>query len=524
MPITGQDDNFFLTDTGGRIAKKGLSPAKAESFAQQIAQATAPQMTPVVPPAQAPLMQTMASPQTPSIWEQPAAFDLTDPSQIGQAAPSQQASTGGSIDLSPYNPPAPDDGITQMYAKGLGDYEKGVAKQQVGIQKMANAQMAEAKAVNEESMRLQKDLDAINEQQNLANLRRQQSIFDAENGINETLKQYDDAKIDPDRYFGGSTGKRLLAGLAIAFGEVGRAMTGSQTNSALNIINNAIEADVLAQKENRAALGQKATAQRQILSDLRTRFKDEDDALLAQKVIATTKAQQKIAEIGRRYGTEEAQGKADMLIGQLEQKKGEYLTSLFGSVSAKANKELPFNKDVAEQEDKLRTQRENSKEYQNAIARRDSVQTMQAAFSQPSSAGDISGIYAFMKGQDPGSTVREGEFATAQNAGGVDTRVVSLYNKLLRGERLTQEQRADFLGKMTAISANSEKALKARDESLMKIINARGLKPDNILINSPVAGQPGGATAEQISQTFVPDGKQVKEKSQTAQTRAMPGR
>jgi hypothetical protein len=148
---------------------------------------------------------------------------------------------------------------------------------------------------------------------------------------------------------------------------------------------------------------------------------------------------------------------------------------------------------------------------------------MQASFAEPSAAGDIAGIYAFMKGQDPGSTVREGEFATAQNAAGVDGRVASLYNKLLRGERLTEAQRYDFLGKMAAVSEKSEQALARRDQSLSKIINARGLNPENILINTPAAGQPGGKKAQELSSTFVPDGQEVKQKTQTA-NRVMPGR
>ena len=61
-----------------------------------------------------------------------------------------------------------------------------------------------------------------------------------------------------------------------------------------------------------------------------------------------------------------------------------------------------------------------------------------------SAAGDIALIFNYMKMLDPGSTVREGEFATAQNAGGVDQRVWNTYNRLLSGERLNPQQRSDF--------------------------------------------------------------------------------
>jgi hypothetical protein len=50
-----------------------------------------------------------------------------------------------------------------------------------------------------------------------------------------------------------------------------------------------------------------------------------------------------------------------------------------------------------------------------------------------------------MKILDPTSAVREGEFATAANAGSIPQRVWARYNKLMRGEELNAEQRNDFL-------------------------------------------------------------------------------
>ena len=63
---------------------------------------------------------------------------------------------------------------------------------------------------------------------------------------------------------------------------------------------------------------------------------------------------------------------------------------------------------------------------------------------EPTAAGDLALIFNYMKMLDPGSTVREGEFANAQNAGGVDTRARSLYNNIREGTRLTAGQRDDF--------------------------------------------------------------------------------
>lgn len=59
-------------------------------------------------------------------------------------------------------------------------------------------------------------------------------------------------------------------------------------------------------------------------------------------------------------------------------------------------------------------------------------------------AGDMTRIFGFMKIQDPGSTVREGEYANAQNAASLPERVRSAYNRTVDGEKLTDIQRADF--------------------------------------------------------------------------------
>ena len=60
-------------------------------------------------------------------------------------------------------------------------------------------------------------------------------------------------------------------------------------------------------------------------------------------------------------------------------------------------------------------------------------------------AGDLSLIFNYMKMLDPGSVVREGEFANAQNSASVPDRIRATYNRVLAGERLADETRKDFI-------------------------------------------------------------------------------
>lgn len=76
----------------------------------------------------------------------------------------------------------------------------------------------------------------------------------------------------------------------------------------------------------------------------------------------------------------------------------------------------------------------------------DAYRRVESAASNPNAASDLSLIFGYMKMLDPGSVVREGEFANAQNAASVPDQVRNAWNKVLSGERLNPKQRAQFVG------------------------------------------------------------------------------
>lgn len=57
---------------------------------------------------------------------------------------------------------------------------------------------------------------------------------------------------------------------------------------------------------------------------------------------------------------------------------------------------------------------------------------------------DVSMIFNYMKMLDPGSTVREGEYATAKNTTGIAGSIMNSYNKAVGGGFLSDAQRRDF--------------------------------------------------------------------------------
>lgn len=113
---------------------------------------------------------------------------------------------------------------------------------------------------------------------------------------------------------------------------------------------------------------------------------------------------------------------------------------------------------------------------------------VKAAVDNPSPAGDLSLIFGYMKILDPQSVVREGEFATAQNSGSVPTTVMNLYNRILKGERLSESQRKDFDNQAFNLVKSQkdvyDKTILPRYESIIK---TNQLNKQNVLFD-PFAG------------------------------------
>tara|TARA_B110000090_G_scaffold208127_1_gene261127 strand:- start:4530 stop:6329 length:1800 start_codon:yes stop_codon:yes gene_type:complete len=84
----------------------------------------------------------------------------------------------------------------------------------------------------------------------------------------------------------------------------------------------------------------------------------------------------------------------------------------------------------------------NYKNYKESELQYTKIKTSAEA---DSAAGDMSLIFAYMKMLDPDSVVREGEQATAENARGMPEGLANLYNKAITGEKMGEDQRADFV-------------------------------------------------------------------------------
>ena len=88
-----------------------------------------------------------------------------------------------------------------------------------------------------------------------------------------------------------------------------------------------------------------------------------------------------------------------------------------------------------------------------------------------------------MKMLDPGSVVRESEFATAQNAAGVPDIIRSQYNRVKDGLRLGDNQRKDFVTRAQSLYAAKVATQDNLTKRYTELAKRYDLNPENVIYN-----------------------------------------
>lgn len=109
---------------------------------------------------------------------------------------------------------------------------------------------------------------------------------------------------------------------------------------------------------------------------------------------------------------------------------------------------------------------------------------IKSAASQ-SAAGDMGLIYSFMKALDPGSSVKEGEYAQGENLTGSYGKIWQGYNKAKDGEKLLPEVRADILNQMKNIYASHLPTYAAAKQRYSDIATRQRLNPKDVVTDLP---------------------------------------
>lgn len=107
-----------------------------------------------------------------------------------------------------------------------------------------------------------------------------------------------------------------------------------------------------------------------------------------------------------------------------------------------------------------------------------------------SATDDIAMIFSFMRSLDPNSTVREGEFATAQNAAGIPDRIRNLYNQMVSGTRLSPQQRQQMVSTGTNLYIDRARSYNEIANNYRERLRTMGAPADQIARLVPTAEGP----------------------------------
>jgi len=120
---------------------------------------------------------------------------------------------------------------------------------------------------------------------------------------------------------------------------------------------------------------------------------------------------------------------------------------------------------------------------------RDSYTRTKKSYQDPSAAGDLSLIFNYMKMLDPGSVVRESEFAQAEKTGSWGSRIESARLKVLRGERLAPKVRNDFFDRATKIYSGRNNQYKKTSKEFKTLAVKENIDPSKVVLDYSLTEQ-----------------------------------
>lgn len=233
------------------------------------------------------------------------------------------------------------------------------------------------------------------------------------------------------------------------------------------------------------------TRNKDFIDSYATRRESERKDQVQPYVVEEQKAKASQAQSDATIKGEEAKVAPQLVTQKLERGAAEIgLTRAQTAQSIAATKKLTIETQMAvaeaasggdrtkqfEAEQRLRSEYNNgTKVYQDTM---EAYRRMKSATND--GPGDLALIYSYMKMLDPGSVVREGEFATASNSAGLDAKVRNIYNKVLNGERLTPGQRKTFIGQSGRLAEAAGRREKEIRSGLEVVVKNYRLNPENV--------------------------------------------
>lgn len=294
--------------------------------------------------------------------------------------------------------------------------------------------------------------------------------------INKKFDEYSNKKYE-GFWTNKTVGTKIISALAVAAGAYGAALSGTNKNYALEIIQKEMDDDFRNFKENK-------DNQIQAIQNSKISFEQK------QKLISQAKADtaayymaqndiaaNKIRELGLSFKGEKAKATVDLTIAGLQKagalKQQEYMAGLASTITNNleqraaqsqtttqtqtqtTKKDLPVQRDatgkivkpLGKDEQSLMDKYESDQQTKDYRAVRTAYEKVKTAGTakNPTGADDMALIYGFMKILDPGSMVKDTEYNMAQSSGSYGEQAKAFLSKYTTGEKLTPELRSYFV-------------------------------------------------------------------------------
>jgi hypothetical protein len=139
--------------------------------------------------------------------------------------------------------------------------------------------------------------------------------------------------------------------------------------------------------------------------------------------------------------------------------------------------------------------------YNTMLSAYNTTQTDPAA----QGAGDLAMVYSYMKMLDPGSTVMQGEYASASNTSGVPDTLRNTYNAVIEGAGLTPTQRQAFLTQAGGMLQARAQPIAGINDLYSGTAQRGGVQPNFLITPPPLpsfipAIVPASAAAQGVTQ------------------------
>jgi hypothetical protein len=144
-----------------------------------------------------------------------------------------------------------------------------------------------------------------------------------------------------------------------------------------------------------------------------------------------------------------------------------------------------------ENERALRNDFQGSPEYKGFQEMRSAYTQVMDSLKQNTPIGDVAAATKIMKLLDPGSVVRESELAIAMQATGLLDRVTGYADSIIKGQKLTSSQKAEFGRLANDLFETAAKTFNDKRDYYSTLATEYGFEPNRV-VGKPIE-LPGGA-------------------------------